>query len=112
MNQIESGYETLKHDYKELKDKGYWFAAKRFGWGWTPITWQGWVSLLVYVLLIARDVVGSVEYSETLSQSTLDTILYFPPSFVLYTILFVFITYGKGERPHWNWSIKFEGRDK
>lgn len=30
-------------------DKGprYWFAAKRYGWGWgLPLTWQGWV---VYV---------------------------------------------------------------
>jgi hypothetical protein len=29
----------------------YWFAAKRYGWGWgLPLTWQGWV---VYALWIA-----------------------------------------------------------
>jgi hypothetical protein len=33
----------------------YWYAAKRYGWGWgPPITWQGWV---VLVLLIAALVV-------------------------------------------------------
>ncbi|MGH7725639.1 MAG: hypothetical protein ACREOU_09440 [Candidatus Eiseniibacteriota bacterium] len=31
----------------------YWFPAKRFGWGWgPPSTWQGWIVLLVYVVLL------------------------------------------------------------
>ena len=31
------------------KDKRYWFGAKRYGFGWgVPITWEGWVVLLVW----------------------------------------------------------------
>ncbi|MFZ5748070.1 MAG: hypothetical protein ACOY45_10515 [Pseudomonadota bacterium] len=30
---------------------GYWFAPKLFGLGATPVTWQGWLSLAVYVAL-------------------------------------------------------------
>lgn len=33
-----------------------WFGPKRgFGWGWTPITWQGWALTLlgIGVLLVA-----------------------------------------------------------
>lgn len=27
----------------------YWFAAKRYGWGWgLPLTWQGWVVYTVW----------------------------------------------------------------
>jgi hypothetical protein len=26
-----------------------WFGPKRFGWGWTPITWEGWLSVLVWI---------------------------------------------------------------
>jgi hypothetical protein len=29
--------------------KGYWFPAKRYGWGWgPPVTWQGWVVAIVW----------------------------------------------------------------
>ena len=35
-----------------------WFGPKRsFGWGWTPITWQGWTVTGVYLLTI----LGGVE---------------------------------------------------
>jgi hypothetical protein len=28
-----------------------WFGRKRFGWGWTPRTWQGWGVVALFVLL-------------------------------------------------------------
>lgn len=31
---------------------GYWFAQKRYGWGFVPVTWQGWM-LTVGTLLMA-----------------------------------------------------------
>jgi hypothetical protein len=27
----------------------FWFVPKRYGWGATPVTWQGWVATLVFV---------------------------------------------------------------
>ena len=30
--------------------KPHWFRRKRFGWGATPVTWEGWVYLLVAIL--------------------------------------------------------------
>jgi len=31
----------------------YWFPAKHYGWGWGfPITWQGWLVLIAYILLV------------------------------------------------------------
>ena len=30
----------------------YWFKPKRFGYGATPSTWQGWVSVLVFVIVM------------------------------------------------------------
>jgi len=36
-----------------------WFGPKSsFGWGWTPITWQGWTVTGLYLLTI----LGGVEY--------------------------------------------------
>jgi hypothetical protein len=30
-----------------------WFKAKSYGWGWTPVTWQAWIVILIYVGTIA-----------------------------------------------------------
>ena len=35
------------------QDPNYWFPAKRYGWGWgLPRTWQGWVVIVSFALLI------------------------------------------------------------
>lgn len=26
-----------------------WFAPRRAGWGWAPVTWQGWAAIAVHV---------------------------------------------------------------
>ncbi|HUO20974.1 MAG TPA: hypothetical protein VMU59_00470 [Caulobacteraceae bacterium] len=33
----------------------YWFRAKHYGWGWTPSTWQGWLTLAAFVGLVLAD---------------------------------------------------------
>lgn len=39
-----------------------WFKRRRFGWGWTPIRWQGWIVVAVALIAIAS---ASVLTSET-----------------------------------------------
>lgn len=29
-----------------------WFGRKKFGWGWSPASWQGWLVLTGYVVAI------------------------------------------------------------
>lgn len=29
-----------------------WFKKKRFGWGWSPATWEGWLVVLLYTLAV------------------------------------------------------------
>jgi hypothetical protein len=34
----------------------YWFAVKRYGWGWgMPVRWQGWAALALYFVSIIAD---------------------------------------------------------
>jgi hypothetical protein len=41
------------------KSEGYWFPAKRYGWGWGwPARWQGWVAFAVYAGLVAAGIAG------------------------------------------------------
>ena len=30
----------------------YWFKQRRFGFGATPVTWQGWVFVLVFLVVV------------------------------------------------------------
>ncbi|MCC5829989.1 MAG: hypothetical protein JJU36_11130 [Phycisphaeraceae bacterium] len=30
----------------------YWFVPKTWGWGWQPATWEGWVTVLIWVLVV------------------------------------------------------------
>lgn len=32
-----------------MDEKKYWFKRKRYGWGWVPITWQGWLVIAIHV---------------------------------------------------------------
>jgi len=76
----------------------YWFPAKRYGWGWGfPVTWQGWVVLIGFLILLG---VG---------------VPIFPPrksvfSFIAYvcvlSVLLLAVCYAKGEPPRWRWGDK------
>jgi hypothetical protein len=33
-------------------DSHAWFGRKRFGWGFGPRSWQGWLTVLIYGLLM------------------------------------------------------------
>lgn len=36
--------------------KKLWFKRKTYGWGWTPVAWQGWLVIVLYVLFIVSGV--------------------------------------------------------
>ena len=75
---------------------GYWFPAKRYGWGWgLPITWQGRVVFAVFFGLVAAGA------------------FLFPPrqmlvTYVVYVVLLCVVLIGicwlKGEPPRWRWG--------
>ncbi|MDX9913654.1 MAG: hypothetical protein RBS77_03680 [Candidatus Moranbacteria bacterium] len=91
----------LKKYIEYLKDnpKGYWFKAKLFGWGWTPVTWQGWLITLIYVALL-------ILFALTIDENSLDreVLFTFVLPVVLLTITFIRVAYKKGEKPRWNWG--------
>lgn len=35
-----------------MKTRKLWFKAKIYGWGWYPVTWQGWLITCIFVILI------------------------------------------------------------
>ena len=36
----------------------YWFKPKRYGYGATPVTWEGWVATVVLAVIVAGSIVA------------------------------------------------------
>ena|SRR5690606_11388279 len=87
-------------DYIKDNPERYWFKAKWFGWGWTPATWEGWLTTAVYVAVLAF-LASSVDES----APTREVLFMFWLPFVLLTISFIRIAYLKGEKPRWQWGL-------
>ncbi len=77
-----------------------WFKAKRYGWGWTPACWQGWLVLGVYFAVL----IALFQHADMRSHSGSDTLMsFFVPLVVITAVLFG-ICWKKGERPGWHWG--------
>lgn len=88
----------LKSYIEYLKDnpEGYWFKRKIYGWGWTPVKWQGWAVILVGIAFLVLGIyVGETDDA--------------PGAALLGFIIFIAIIFGfcfwKGEKPRWQWGI-------
>jgi len=93
----------LRKHIEYLKDnpKGYWFKRKLYGWGWTPVRWQGWVVVLVYagILLLLVSCLDEVSANK-------DIFLRFLLPLVVLTFILIGICYKKGEKPRWQWGTQ------
>jgi uncharacterized membrane protein YhaH (DUF805 family) len=87
---------------QDIKDKKYWFKRRRYGYGWIPVTWQGWATLgaLLAVLLITSFVV----LPEKPEQPTGSELAIFFGVFLVLVVMLVLISYRKGPRPKWRWG--------
>ncbi len=78
-----------------------WFRAKRYGWGWTPVTWQGWAVTLAYALVVACWAAYEVV---TARRQPVFAVWPGLVAILLLTALLVVICWIKGERPRWRWG--------
>ncbi len=85
-----------------MKNNKLWFKAKMYGWGWYPVSWQGWAVTLLYVTPIVQFAMLSEKYANSPS----DFFASFALPFIIDTIFLLIICYAKGERPHWRWGGK------
>jgi hypothetical protein len=77
-----------------------WFKAKRYGWGWTPASTEGWVVTGLYIFFLIAWFFGQ----DPLDRSAGGVINDYLPRFIFLTGLFLLIAYKKGEKPTWNWG--------
>jgi hypothetical protein len=75
--------------------RSYWFSAKRYGWGWTPSTWQGWLVLVGYVALVIWANILLGHGGDVLRRALVVGGL---------TLALVLICWVKGEPSRWRWG--------
>ena len=78
----------------------YWFKRKRYGWGWTPARWQGWIVLSVYIVAVFI-FAASIDESLPVRKQILTFLL----PIILLTLLMITICYRTGEKPKWQWGL-------
>jgi len=76
-----------------------WFRAKCYGWGWYPSTWQGWLVLLVWLILLFLWI-GLFDFYFSIEKNVLG---YLVGVFVL-TGSLIYLCWIKGEKPRWRWG--------
>ena len=79
-----------------MKEKKLWFKAKRYGYGWYPVTWQGWLIISMYMFAVIKGT-WNIEESGYLNNNLLTLVL----RIVLPTIFLLVICFLKGEKPRW-----------
>ena len=87
--------------------KVLWFKAKRWGWGWYPITWQGWGIIALYVFGLFSNVI----FVNNHTHSNSDFLIQFFPQVLILTIFLIIICWATGEKLGWRWNNRNIGKD-
>jgi hypothetical protein len=74
-------------------DNKLWFKAKTYGWGWYPVTWQGWLVIFIWAIFFTLSIINTInKWPERLII------------IILSVSILIYICYKKGEKPGWRWG--------
>lgn len=85
------------------KENKYLMKRKRYGWGFIPTSWQGWlfIALQLAVLLVAASFLPQKP-----EQPTTDEKIKFFTIVGLVIVNLGLVTFMAGPKPHWRWGKK------
>lgn len=96
--------------------KRLWFRAKRYGWGWYPVSLEGWFITLLFMAAIAASAAAFNVYIRSIADNPhwlgFVAILGFMLWFVLLVKGMLIICAKTGERQPSAWARKKEKRRK
>lgn len=93
--------------YLKNNPEHYWFRRKLWGWGWTPATREGWITLAVFMAVFVWILVPFANDP----TPTNDEVFGFLFEVVTWMLLLVAICWKTGEPPKWQWGIPDEDKD-
>ncbi len=75
-----------------------WFKKKKYALRWYPSVWQGWLVLVVYILLIFQNILNVVKTSHSFGSSLTRSLV----SILVLTVVLVVVCYLTGEKTEWS----------
>lgn len=93
------------------RSRPLWFKAKRYGWGWYPVTWQGWgITLLfacgyLFLCMLFLGWLGTATKLHAVSYREFSlSIFEYLASVIMLSYLLIRVCTRYGEDPHWRWG--------
>lgn len=74
-----------------------WFKRKLYGWGWTPVTKEGWLVILVWFAVF-------ISLIKTMDHEWMKNLGFI----FMMTGILIYVCYKKGEKPRWQWGKRKE----
>lgn len=106
---------TLQRYKEYLRDnpQGYWFKRKLYGWGWTPVTWQGWAVTLLFVGFVVWNGITFGARAEAGVEPTQKEFIDFFIRIGMAVLALFVIAWKMGESPRFMWGFpeKEEGEE-
>jgi hypothetical protein len=100
-------------DYFKHNPNNLWFKRKLYGWGWTPVKWQGWLVVYIYLLLVIKIFNNINRLTGSTNVLTIrDMIIKILLPLGITTSILIFICYKKGESPRWQWGVPKNDKDR
>jgi len=87
----------------------YWFKRKRYGYGWTPSTWQGWLVTGAFLFVI----IGSAAILIAVYEGVyFNQLVWVYLNIVLAMIAgLIMVSLKKGPAPKWRWGKRNNDND-
>ncbi|HYN99355.1 MAG TPA: hypothetical protein VEU28_06740 [Actinomycetota bacterium] len=85
------------------KSTKYWFKRRRYGYGFIPVTWQGWAVVAGYVVIVLALIPAFLDAPEEVAAREAG---FFGIFMAAATVGLILISVSKGPRPRWRWGRK------
>ncbi len=79
----------------------YWFKRKRYGYGFVPVTWQGWASIGIYLLVIFGGLLSIRDMPE--DDFSAEASIYLLVVLIATSALII-VSYKHGPTLKWRWG--------
>jgi hypothetical protein len=80
-----------------------WFKRKRYGYGWVPVTWQGWLLLAAYVAMITA---VAPFFLRDAGQHLARALIRFYAFVIPSAIVFILLVRSRAPKGRWRWGRK------
>lgn len=84
-------------------NRSYWFKRRRYGYGWTPVTWQGWLSVIGFLAVV---VLAATTPEESPRGTDSSALLVYSGLIIIAVVWLVIVSSAKGPKPKWRWGSK------